>query len=433
MLKKNEIYKSKILRYGAFGEGIAEIDNLPVFIPYAMEDETVEFKIVKVLKTHAFGKLLNVINPSSGRKDPVCPVFNRCGGCNYLHIDYDKQLTIKKNHVTGCMKKYANANILVHDVIGADNIYNYRNKAQYPVKDGLIGFYAQRTHDIIPMDMCYMQNTLDEKIIKTVKNFVIKNNAPIKHLYTRYGDNECMIVLVSSKDKITGADALIKELIKLSDKIVSIILNVNPKDTNVILGTKNTTLWGKDKINAKIGNIRFEISPNSFFQINGKQTEKLYSKAKELADFSINDNILDLYCGIGSIGLYMADSVKSVTGVEIVPQAIEDAKKNAKLNNINNALFYCGEAETILPELVKNNKFDCAIVDPPRKGLDEKLINCLNELELDKIIYISCNPATLARDIKLLSEKYKAEEIYPVDMFPNTLHIECVVKLTSLS
>ena len=430
MLKKNQIITDKILRFGAFGEGIAEVDGIPVFIPYAIEGETVEFKILKVLKTHAFGKVLKIIEKSPARQDAVCPVFNRCGGCNMLHISYEKQLEIKRNQVIGCIKKYANADIFVHHVKGSDKTLFYRNKAQYPIDGNLCGFYAQRSHDIINIDKCYMQNSLDEQIIKVVKEYSTSANAKIKNIYTRYGKNEAMVVLVSEKKKISKPEILIENLRKISDKIVSIILNINPEKTNVILGRENIVLWGKEKINTNIGKINFEISPNSFFQINPDQTEVLYAKAKEIANFKKTDNIADLYCGIGSIGLYMADSVNSVTGVEIVPDAVKDAEKNKKLNNIENAEFFVGEAETIMPELVKTKKFDAVIVDPPRKGCDEKLIECLNKLKVPKIVYISCNPATLARDIKLLSENYTATEIFPVDMFPNTLHVESVVLLT---
>lgn len=429
MLKKNQIITSKILRFGAFGEGIAEVEGLPVFIPYAIEGETVEFKILKVLKTHAFGKVLKIIEKSPERQDVPCPVFNRCGGCNMLHISYEKQLKIKHDQVVGCIKKYANADIKVHDVIGSEENLFYRNKAQYPIKDGLCGFYASRSHDIINMDKCYMQNPLDEEIIKTVKEYVFMTNAKIKNIYTRYGKNEAMVVLVSEKKSIPKSEILVENLRKISDKIVSVILNINPEKTNVILGKENVVLWGKDKINTNIGNIKFEISPNSFFQINPKQTEVLYQKAKDIANFKKTDNIADLYCGIGSIGLFMADSVNSVTGVEIVPDAVKDAEKNKNLNNIKNAEFYQGEAENIMPELIKEKHFDAVIIDPPRKGCDEKLIDCLNELKVPKIIYISCNPATLARDIKLLSKSYTAKEIYPVDMFPNTVHVESVVLL----
>ena len=430
MVEKNKTYINTVSGFGASGEGVVKEDNFPVFIPYALEGEKIEYKIVKVLKSHAFGKLLNVITPSKHRIKPVCECFNRCGGCSMLHIDYQKQLDIKKSNVISCMKKYSGLDIEVNDVIPCEQTFNYRNKAQYPVDNCVCGFYAPRSHNIIPLEDCKIQKPTDKLIIKTVLSYIKISNAPIKHIYTRYGADECMVVLISKSSKLKKQEFLVERLLKLNCNISSIILNINPDETNVILGKKNITLYGKDSITANIGDLKFDISPLSFFQVNSTQTKVLYDTAKALANFNGTENIIDLYCGTGSIGLYMSDSVKSVLGVEIVPDAIENAKSNAKMNNINNADFMCGAAEDLMPEIVnKQGHIDAVILDPPRKGCDESLLKCLLDTDIKNILYISCNPATLARDISILSDKYTPSAVTPVDMFPHTTHVECVVRL----
>lgn len=431
MIEKNKTYINKVSGFGASGEGVVKEGNLPVFIPYALKDETIEYKVIKVLKNHAFGKLMKVIEPSPNRIQPVCESFHRCGGCSMLHIDYPTQLEIKKNNVINCMKKYSGLNMAVNDVVPCKQVFGYRNKAQYPIDNGKCGFYALRSHDIVPIDCCKIQNPNDEAIIKTVLTYIKISKAPIKHIYTRYGKDECMVVLVSRSSKLNDKDFLVKKLLEVNKSISSIILNVHPENTNVILGKKNITLYGKSTITASIGTLDFDISPLSFFQVNSTQTEVLYNTAKKLAAFKPTDKIIDLYCGTGSIGLFMADSVKSVLGVEIVPDAVENAISNARINRITNAEFLCGPAEVMMPDIIKSKgHIDAVILDPPRKGCDESLLECLLDTEIEKILYISCNPATLARDISVLSKKYIPSAITPVDMFPHTSHVECVVKLT---
>lgn len=430
-LKKNQIFTDIVSDFGFAGEGIVKLGGFPVFIPFALVGEEIEFKIVKVLSSHAFGKLLRVIKPSPHRVQPACPVYSRCGGCQMLHISYEKQLEIKKNRVIDCMKKYAGADIAVCDVLPASKTTHYRNKAQYPTDGEKCGFYAQRSHDIIPIDSCLMQNELDEKIISSVMAYIKRTGAPIRNIYMRYGDGECMVTLVSKSAKLPFSKVLAQNISKLDKCIRGVVLNVNPKDTNVILGDKYITLWGENKINASIGEIAFEVSPASFFQVNPYQTENLYSAAKALAGFDGSESIADLYCGIGSIGLFMADSVKSVVGVETVEAAIENARVNAKKNGISNISFICGDSEEVMPRLAAEGKaFDAVIVDPPRKGCAESLLTLLKQMQVPKILYISCNPATLARDIKILSDTYTPSAVTPVDMFPNTGHVECVALLT---
>lgn len=430
MVKKNECYTVVAEDNGFSGEGIVKIDNFTVFVPYLIKGEKAEIKILKVLKDYAFGKIEKLIEKSPLRCEEKCPSFKRCGGCDFLHIDYKAQLEIKKNHVIECMRKYCSAEVKVNDVLGMDNPYNYRNKAQYPFEGDVCGFYAQRSHNIIPIDSCLMQNKEDEAILNVIKEYVKKTNASIRHTYIRHGDEGAMVVIVSKSSKLPFTKTLIANLTSAVKNLKSLILNVNPKETNVILGDKNIVLYGDEKINVSIGDVLFEVSPHSFFQVNPIQTKVLYDKAGELLGEKVN-HLYDLYCGIGSIGLYLSDKADKITGIEIVESAVEDAKRNAKLNNITNANYLCGASEEILPQLVKKGeKADAVILDPPRKGCSIKLLECLLETEVEKIVYISCNPATLARDLNILAEKYTISPITPVDMFPNTHHVESVVKLT---
>ena len=431
MIEKNKHYTAIVSENGFGGEGIVKTkDGFTVFIPFALKGEEIEYRVVKVLSSHAYGKLIKVIKPADSRREPVCPVFWRCGGCNFLHMDYSRQKEIKFQQVKSCMKKYAGLEPEILPVMGMDNPFNYRNKAMYQVEKGEIGFYAPRSHNLISFDKCYMQNPLDEEIIKITKEYCVRYNAPIRTLFTRYGENCCMVTVVSYKEKLPAVDFLISRLKKLSPLITSVIQNINTDNTNTLLGKTNKTLYGSDTITAKIGDVKLKISPHSFLQINPTQTEKLYSKAKELADFKGSETIFDLYCGAGSIGLFMAGSVKKVIGVESVPQAIVDANFNKNMNKTENIEFIEGASETVMPQLINSGIVpDAVILDPPRKGCDESLIRLLDECKIKKIIYISCNPATLARDIALLKENYSISPVQPVDMFPNTSHVECVVRL----
>lgn len=430
MIKKNEIYTLTAVDDGFGGEGIAKIDGFTVFVPYLIKGETAEVKILKVLSTHAFGKIEKLINKSKDRATPKCPAFFKCGGCSFLHLSYEKQLEIKTKQVVECMKKYCSVPVEVAPCIGAENPYNYRNKAQYPFENEVYGFYASRSHRLVPVNACLMQNEKDEGILKVVSEYIKKSKAPIRHLYTRHSRDNTMVVLVSKTAKLPFTNVLTKELLAVCPEIKSIIINVNSKDTNVILGDKNITVYGTDTIEGYIGDVKFNISPHSFFQVNSKQTKVLYDKAGELLGENCN-HLADLYCGIGSIGLYLADKTKKITGVEIVESAVKDAEINAKINGIENASYLLGASEEILPKLIeKGERPDAVILDPPRKGCHKALLDCLLETLPEKIVYISCNPATLARDLNILSEKYTISTVTPVDMFPNTHHVESVVALS---
>lgn len=431
MLEKNKTYITEIESYGCNGEGIAHIDGFPVFVENALVGEKVKILAVKVLKNFAYGKLLEIIIPSLKRREVICPAFKRCGGCQLLHMEYSEQLLLKKQIVDDCMRKFSGlSEFEVAPCEGAENPWNYRNKAQYPVSGKNVGFYAQRSHDLIPIEKCFMQNEADEKYIKIIKDYPHSND--IRHLYTRTGNNQQMVVLVTSCRKLKDEEWL-KEKFKNAG-VTTLVQNINTKNTNVILGEENRILFGDGKIEGKIGNLKFSVSPHSFFQINTKQTEKLYQKGKDLLQLKGTEKLMDLYCGIGSIGLFMADKVKSLLGVECIPQAIENAKENAEKNGIENAEFMVGLSEEVFPLLMKKGEMpDIVVVDPPRKGCDEKLLTTLLEYTPEKILYISCNPSTLARDLKILSEKYSVGTVYPYDLFPHTKHVECVVLLSKVN
>jgi len=358
-----------------------------------------------------------------------------------MTIDYNAQLAFKKNVVRDALLRLGNIES-EPDIIGADSPQRYRNKMVFPfASNGDWGFYRQRSHDVIPLDDCLLGNSLNAGIMNVISEHIKKNNISVydeknhkgimRRTFLRTTKDEIMVVISANGDSIPKQDELIKNIISVSPKIASIILNINKKRTNLVLGDKNVTLWGKDVLSAKLCGLSYEVSPHSFFQINPVQTEKLYNKAIEFADISKDDTVLDIYCGIGTISLTAARKAKSVIGVEIVPEAIEDAKKNAKRNSIENAEFYCSAAEDIVPQLLKDNiSPDIVILDPPRKGSDEKTLSAIVSAKPKRIVYVSCNPATLARDAKFLTENgYRAEKVTAVDMFPHTVHVESVVRL----
>ena len=445
MIKKNEEYEVKILDYGMNGEGIAKIDNFTVFIPNAMKDEKVKIVIVKVLASYGFGKLLEVLEKSPYRVEADCETYKRCGGCDLRHIDYEETLNIKQNMIQTLFDKTFGSNkIKVEKIIGMGNPYNYRNKAQYPVgvnKQGepVIGIFAERTHEIIPMKECLIQNPLSEKIAFAIYKFMKENNIPayneetleglIRHIVIKVGvrTHEIMCILVINGTKIPKEQELIEMLVK-SYNVKTIIKNINKENTNVILGKENIVIHGDGYIYDILGDYTFKISPKSFYQVNPVQAEVLYNTALELANISKEDILFDLYCGIGTIGIFASSFVKKVYGIEIVDQAIEDAKENAKINKIDNIEFYAGDVEKVFSNLMEKKQVypDAIIVDPPRKGLDENTISNILAVEPKKFIYISCNPATMVRDLKKLEEKYEITNVLPVDMFPYTSHCEVV-------
>lgn len=443
-VEKNEEYIVDIIDQGFEGEGIAKIDNFTIFIEGAIKGEKCKILIVKVTTSHAFGKLIEILENSKYRVETDCGTYKRCGGCNLRHIDYEETLNIKQNTVQNLVSKTLNNKINVNMTIGMGNPYNYRNKAQYPVgldknNEPVMGVYAKRTHEIIPMRDCMIQNPLSEQIANFVFHFFIQNNIPIynekngkgllRHIVIKVGirTHEIMCILVLNGKELKKEKELVKLLIKEFPEVKTVVKNINVKNTNVILGNENEVIYGDGYIYDKLGDYTFKISPMSFYQINPVQTEVLYNTAIEMANLSKTETLFDLYCGIGTIGIFASPYVKKVYGIEIVKQAIEDAKENASINYIRNIEFFAGDVEKIFEDVLNknNDKPDVIFVDPPRKGLDRHTIENILNVEPKKIIYISCNPASLVRDLKLLEEKYDVREIQPVDMFPFTSHVEC--------
>ena len=447
-VEKNKEYEVEIIDNGYQGEGIAKIDDFTIFVNGTIKGEICKILIVKVNKSFAFGKLIEVIKKSENRVEADCITYKRCGGCNLRHIKYEETLRIKKEIVQNLINKNLNNKIDVNDVIGMENPYYYRNKLQYPVgknKDGIpvMGVFANRTHEIIPTKECLIQNKKAQEVANTIFSFIKENNIPIydektrkdgiRHIIIKIGvlTNEIMCVIVTSQNNIKNEKELVNIIKNKYSEVKTIVKNINDKNTNVILGDRNIILYGDGYILDKLDKYKFKISTKSFYQINPIQTEKLYKKAIEFANLDKKDVLCDLYCGIGTIGIFASNKVKKVYGIEIVEEAIEMAKENAKLNNVDNIEFIAGDVEVAFKKLLEEDevKPTAIIVDPPRSGLDNVTISKILETEVEKLIYVSCNPATLVRDIKLLEEKYVVKEIQPVDMFPYTSHVECVVAM----
>lgn len=446
-VEKNQSYTVEISGLTSEGAGVAKVDGFTVFVEGAIPGEQAEIRIVKVLKNYAFGKLVKTLRHSEYRTEPACAVVKRCGGCQLQHMSYEAQLQYKTRQVKDAVERLGGLkDIIVHDTIGMEEPWRYRNKAQFPVGmdgDVMIGFYANRSHEIINTSQCAIQDAVNDKVVQTVREFIKKyyvsiydentGKGLIRHIVTRKGfrTDELMVCIVINGDSIPSSKALVEMLKASTENLKSVVLNVNKDKTNVILGNRNIVIYGEEAIYDYIGEFKFRISPMSFFQVNPVQTEVLYGKALEYADLKGEETVFDAYCGIGTISLFLSKRAKKVYGVEIVPQAIENAKENARLNGITNVEFIVGESETAIPDMYKKGvKADVIVVDPPRKGCDERLLDVIAQMGPDRVVYVSCNPATLARDLKYLSERgYAVKEIQPVDMFPQTVHVETVVKL----
>ena len=447
-VEKNKEYIVDIIDTGFQGEGIAKIDGLTIFIPNAIKGEKLKILIVKVLSSHAFGKIVEIIEKSPYRIESDCTTYKRCGGCSLRHIKYEETLKMKQNAVQSLVNKTLKNKIEVEDTLGMENPYHYRNKAQYPVglnKDGkpVIGVFANRTHEIIPINTCFIQNKQTEEIAKYIFEFLVKNNISVynektqkglvRHIVTKIGikTNEIMCILVINGKEMPKEKELVEELTNKFKNIKTIVKNINTKNTNVILGNENINLFGDGYITDILGEYKFKISPMSFYQVNPIQAEKLYNLGVEFANITKDDIVFDLYCGIGTISLFMSKFAKKVYGVEIVEEAIIAAKENAKINNVDNTEFIAGDVEKVLDELVNVKQImpDIIMVDPPRRGLDNTSIENIKKVRPKKVVYISCNPATLVRDLAKLEEIYEVKKIKPVDMFPFTNSVECVAVL----
>lgn len=465
MMQKNEIVKVKIEDIGVGGEGIGKVDGYTLFIKDAIIGDVVEAKVMKAKKNYGYARLMNVLTPSKDRvEEPVCPMARKCGGCQIQEMKYPAQLAFKEAKVRGNLERIGEVptellDQIMHPAVGMDGEgmqpFRYRNKAQFPIgtdKDGRViaGFYAGRTHSIIENTDCALGVEVNEEILNCILDFMeefkipaydeVKHKGLVRHVLLRYGfkTDEIMVCLVINGKTIPHCHDLVGRLRQISG-MTSITLSTNTAKTNVIMGDTIHLLWGQEFITDYIGEIKYQISPLSFYQVNPVQTEKLYGLALDYAGLTGNEAVWDLYCGIGTISLFLAKKAKQVYGVEIVPQAIDDAKNNAKINDITNAEFYVGKAEEVLPEYYKEYEkthngetahADVIVVDPPRKGCEESLLQTIVDMQPEKVVYVSCDSATLARDVKFLrANGYELKDVTPVDQFPHTVHVETCVLL----
>ena len=424
---KNQIIRCKCIDMSVDGQGICKADGLVIFVKEMIVDEEADVKIIAEKKNYAFGIIDKLIKPSKYRIESNCPISYKCGGCDYRYIDYDYQLQLKKKVLINTFEPY-----VVNDIIKDDNPNYYRNKVQVPVRDHKMGFYRKFSNDIVEFDDCKIESEIANKIIADlrIKLNDLKIDNYFRHILIKhgYGSKEIMIGFIVKDFNIPNIAQVKDFLVEKYSDIKSIILNLNTKETNVILGDEEKLLYGRDYIYDEFDGIKVKLSLKSFYQVNYHQMLKLYKKILEFAELSKDDEVLDLYCGVGTISLYLARFCKHVTGVEIVPQAIDNANENIRLNNMNNLDFILADASKDMDCYLKNK--DVVIVDPPRKGITNKLIDSLKANKIKKIVYVSCNPATLARDLDLLSDEYNISNIQPVDMFPYTTHVETVVLMS---
>ena len=461
-MQKNDLVTVAIEDIGVGGEGIGKVDGYTLFIKDAIIGDVVEAKIVKAKKNYGYARLMNIVTPSENRVEkPACPMARRCGGCQIQEMKYGAQLAFKEGKVRGNLERIGEVptellDKVMQPIVGMEEPFHYRNKAQFPIgtdKEGHIitGFYAGRTHSIIPNTDCALGVAVNQKILEIILHFMENNHISaydeekhkglVRHVLIRYGfkTDEIMVCLVMNGEKLPHAEKLVDKLRKISG-MTSITISVNKAKTNVIMGNEIKLLWGQTYITDYIGNVKYQISPLSFYQVNPVQTEKLYGLALDYADLNGNETVWDLYCGIGTISLFLAQKAKQVYGVEIVPQAIDDARNNAKINDITNTEFYVGKAEEVLPEYYREYqeshggetaRADVIVVDPPRKGCEESLLQTIVDMQPEKVVYVSCDSATLARDVKFLrGNGYEIKKVTPVDQFPNTVHVETVVLLS---
>jgi 23S rRNA (uracil1939-C5)-methyltransferase len=459
--KKNDEVQVTITDYTSEGAGIGKVDGYPLFVKDAIIGDTVIAGITKVKKTYAFARLVKIVTPSADRVEPRCEFHKRCGGCQLQALSYDAQLAFKENKIRNNLVRIGGfepdfVDLVMEPIIGMDEPFRYRNKAQYPIgadKDGnpITGFYAGRTHDIIANTDCYLGRECNQAILETVLSWMRKKRVSaydeetcrgvVRHVLIREGFHTgeimvCLVVNASLGSGLAGANYLVgalRQIPEVGERIVSICLNYNHENTNVILGRESKVLFGQGYITDTLSGIAFRISPLSFYQVNPVQTEKLYGTALEYAGLTGEETVWDLYCGIGTISLFLSQKAKQVYGVEIVPQAIEDAKQNAALNGITNAQFFVGKAEEVLPKKYEKENIyaDVIVVDPPRKGCDEKCLETMVKMAPKRIVYVSCDSATLARDLKYLCENgYEVKRVRGVDQFCHTVHVETVCLLS---
>lgn len=449
-MKKNDIITAEIVDYSlSDGNGIAKFNDMVIFVPSTAVGDICEIKIIKVLSSYCVGRCEKIIKPSPDRIEPACPISKQCGGCNFQHISYESELKAKRNFVKACFERIGKIDCTVNETQTCSNPLRYRNKAQYPVTVGengkaVYGFYARRSHRVIPCNDCLLQPVVFNEISAFVTDAVNKLNIPaydeisgsgiIRHIYLRKArvTGQIMLCVVCTKENFVNRDVLFDLIREKFPQITTAIININRAKSNVILGEKNKVIYGKGTITDILCGVSIEISPHSFYQVNHDGAEELYAISKESLGLTGEDILLDMYCGTGSIGLSMADKVSRLVGVEIVPQAVENAKINAEKLGLKNARFICADAKCAARQLLEEKFTPTAVVvDPPRKGCDTQTLDAVISMNVQKLSMISCNPSTAARDCKYLCEHgYKVDMIQPFDMFPRTKHIETVIKLT---
>ena len=447
-LAKGQSYKIEITGLGHSGEGVGRYQGFTVFVPHALPGETVTAVITTVKKTYAAGRLVTVHTPSPHRVLPACTIYNQCGGCQLQHVSYEEQLQGKRQQVVDAVTRIGKlTGVVVHPTLGANDPWYYRNKMQFPVgqRHGkpVVGCYAQGSHTIIDTDNCLIQHQANNDIAGVVRAIVGElglepydehtGRGVIRHVLGRVGTatGEVMVVLVTATDRLPHSQKIIERLRSRITGLVSVVQNVNSQRTNIILGQKTVTLWGRDTITDKLGEFSFAISARSFFQVNTAQAGVLYEQAVKYAGLTGAETVIDAYCGTGTITLFLARQAAKVYGIEIIEPAIIDARKNAVNNHVNNVEFMVGDAVDVMPRLFKEGlRPEVIVVDPPRAGCEQQVLETFVRMEPKRIVYVSCNPASLARDLAILDGLgYETREIQPVDMFPHTFHVECTVLL----
>ena len=442
-LKEGKIYSGKVEGYSSEGLGIVRVLGAVVFVPQAIRDEEIDLKITKVMKTCAAGEVVKVRKASPERMKPECPHFGKCGGCDFQHMSYTEELWAKRQRVQDALERLGGIDLQVEEILGAKNPLNYRNKSQYPVgADGAIGFFKARSHQVVPIDRCMIQSEISDRTAKAVGDWMKRykitpydektGKGMVRHIYVRVNKKgESLCCVVANCKQLPREPELAALIVAAAPKTVGVVVNVNTMRSNVILGDKYRTIWGEDYIMDTLCGFTFKLSVPSFYQVNREQAEVLYGKALEFAGLTGEETVLDLYCGTGTITLCLAGKAKRAIGAEIVPPAIRDAKENAERNGVSNAEFFCGDAADIAAELEKEGlRPDVITVDPPRKGLAPEVIASVAGMGPDRVVYVSCDPATLGRDIKIFGEcGYVAKRAAAVDMFPGTCHVESVVLL----
>ena len=445
-LAKNQEHTVTIEGYGEGGMGVARIDGRVVFVHGALRGEKCRVLILKTLKSAAFAKVLEVIEPSSERITPDCPYFPRCGGCTYRHIRYEEELRLKKQRVQDNLSRIGGSDVTVEEILGARDTLRYRNKAQYPVsKDGTVGFYRARTHEVIECEHCLLVKPEADAAAEALREYMQScrvagydektGRGLVRHLYIRSNAaGESLVCVLVNGDKLPKEDRLVTLLRDACPKCTGIVLGTNTKKGNVILGDRYRTLWGSDRLEDTLCGKTFRLSVPSFYQVNRVQAERLYAKAIEFAGLTGQETVLDLYCGAGTITLALSDHAKKVLGAEIVPEAIDDARENAARNGVKNAEFFCGDASDVAKKLARENLSpDVITVDPPRKGLAADVVESIAEMQPGRVVYVSCDSATMARDVKRLADLgYTAQRACAVDMFPRADHVETVCLLSKL-